>query len=41
MSEPTRATGEEQTARNRRVARILLSIMGALAAAALLVGIRW
>ncbi|HSF05374.1 MAG TPA: hypothetical protein VLG10_06235 [Methylomirabilota bacterium] len=41
MSTPTRATGEGQTARNRRVACILLSIMGALAAAALLAGIRW
>lgn len=41
MSMSARITGEEQTARNRRVALILISIMGALAAATLLIGIRW
>lgn len=33
--------GEELATRNRRVARILLAIMGTLAGAGLLVGIRW
>jgi hypothetical protein len=32
---------EDLQAKNRRVARILLTIMGALAVAGLLVGIRW
>jgi hypothetical protein len=32
---------EDLRAKNRRVARILLTIMGALAVAGLLVGIRW
>jgi hypothetical protein len=33
--------GEELKARNRRVARVLLAIMAALATAGLLAGIRW
>lgn len=41
MSMSARVTGEEPTARNRRVALILISIMGVLATATLLVGIRW
>lgn len=41
MSLPARLTGNELRERNRRVARVLLLIMGALATAALLVGIRW
>jgi hypothetical protein len=32
---------EDLRTRNRRVARVLLSIMATLAVAALLVGIRW
>lgn len=41
MSLRARFTGDELRGRNRRVARVLLLIMGALATAALLVGIRW
>lgn len=41
MSRPTQSTGEAQTARNRRVVRILIAIMGVLAVATLLHGIRW
>jgi hypothetical protein len=41
MSMSARLTGDELRARNRRVAWILLSIIGGLATAALLVGIRW
>jgi hypothetical protein len=35
------ATGAEFRDRNRRVLRVLLGIMGTLALATLLVGIRW
>ena len=41
MSTPARMTSERLRARNRRVAGVLLAIVGALAIAALLVGIRW
>ncbi|MGH7307305.1 MAG: hypothetical protein ACREK6_01270 [Candidatus Rokuibacteriota bacterium] len=41
MSRSSPNPGGEQTARNRRVARIVLSIMAALAVATLLSGIRW
>ncbi len=35
------STGPDLDARNRRVLRVLLSIIAALAVASLLVGIRW
>jgi hypothetical protein len=41
MSRSTPSADEAQSARNRRIVRILISIMGALAAATLLRGVRW
>jgi hypothetical protein len=41
MSPAMAATRDDLGRRNRRLARVLLAIMGALAAAALLWGIRW
>ena len=38
---PESRVADDLEARNRRVVRVLLAIMGALALAGLLVGIRW